>query len=237
MIAGVAAYNEATVPPSLVIRYDARGTVPQQHKWVPVIFDLATAETVARDQHDRVAAYEISNEPNLAAYGNLTPEAFADFYKQARIIIRKYDTVHPVISGGIADVDNWQTYIKNFLALATPDILGLHPYNFVSSYDIAVKIAKIPVAVTEYGVGREGLTEVERGTIMGSLTKSFVRRSPPFLIAYSWDDPAFQLYGLPAGDAFLDALAKGRVTTATTKIRCKRNNFKKRYHVAWVEGR
>jgi len=233
MIAGVAAAAEATVPPALIIRYDARSTVPTNHKWLPVIFDLATAESVARDHHDQVAAYEISNEPNLAQYGNLTPQAFADFYTQARIIIRKYDTVHPVISGGLADVDNWQTYAKNFLALVTPDMLGIHPYNFVTSYDQAVKLTSKPVAITEYGVGREGITEKERATIMGSLTTSFVKRSPAFLVAYSWDDPAFRMYGLPIGDAFLQALSgTGKVTTGKKKIRfnrCKYTKSKQRH--------
>jgi hypothetical protein len=213
--------QEAGVPARLVVRFDA-GLKPVGHRWVPVIAynsnpadpfsapdpqELAArAGEIARTSHDQVAAYEVTNEPNFERFWHHPdPAAFARVYLAARAAIRRYDSVHPVISGGVFDQPGWETFVRLFLRRVIPDLLGVHPYlHPVESTREAERLLPGRVAVTEYGVGRETMTEPVRAKWMRRTTRRLARLRPRFLIAYSWTDPSWQLRTLPTGRAFLD---------------------------------
>lgn len=205
MILGVCRTDTTPVPKGLVVRFDTNqsSTPPPDAKWWPIIYDVQTAYTLSRDYHDKIAGYEISNEPNLARYGNKTPTEMATLYEACRKAIRVHDQRRVVVSGGLADASNWSIYAKRFLHICTPDVVGIHPYNSALSVDRLREMTRQPVAVTEFGVGSEGLNQAQRGAIMLARTRSLYKRKPMALIAYSWNDPAFLLSGTAAGKAFL----------------------------------
>ncbi len=96
----------------------------------------------------------LGNENNLQQYthtnAKVFPEAYAKFVNEAALLIKKYDSRHPVAICNGADL------LLDYYAKYTPaiDIFGLNMYQYQSFYELWKKVALIydrPVMLTEYG--------------------------------------------------------------------------------------
>lgn len=220
-ILGVCAQpDSAATAPTPVVRYDTPGkTAPATRLWLPVIAYnqdgdrftapdparfAAYAASVALEARGRVVAYEVWNEPNDARYWrDPDPREYARVYLAARAAIRRVDPHTPVLVGGLADITGWRSYARAVVRLARPDGLAVHPYvSPVRSTRWALTLG-VPVWVTEVGVGRERVTEEERGAYLLRTVRALRRLPVRALFLYSWEDPA---WSVDTGAALLGVL-------------------------------
>ncbi len=117
------------------------GLLPAQEDWRDF------ADQVSRHFAGRIAAYEITNEPNIV----IPAEPYADYVKTASREIRRNDPAALVIGGSVTTdfggkTDRFVSVMKENGALEACDALSFHPYN--SRLDTS----RIPAAVNIAGL-------------------------------------------------------------------------------------
>ena len=120
--------------PDFIIRNGKRYRNPKQHRWDGVLPSHPEwrryASAFAAHCKGRIAAYEITNEPNIV----IPAESYVEYVKLAAEEIRKADPEALVIGGCLtADYDGKLGHYLSLLnrsgALAMCDALSFHPYS------------------------------------------------------------------------------------------------------------
>ena len=100
--------------------------------------------------------WEIGNEAEIMSGGKdaaLTPQTYAAVFQIHADVIRAADPTAKLVTAGTSGFAN--AWIRDVLALTTPDAVGVHPYG-VAPRDYAKAVAdlgtKLPVYFTEWGL-------------------------------------------------------------------------------------
>jgi hypothetical protein len=150
---------------------------------------------------------EVWNEPNLAQFGNIPPERYADLLTESVAAIHSVAPNMKVVSAGLSPAPGWQKYQQTVQQRAQGDyVVGVHPYARGSNdpHQLAQKtIDRFETAdrltgnhqlwVTEFGFSSGELSQKEQGHALAEAYQGLERDGAGVIIAHRlMDDPTYQ---------------------------------------------
>jgi hypothetical protein len=168
------------------------------------------AGALARRYRGSIAAYEIWNEENSAAFWRPAPDPshYAEVYAAARAAIHRADPGAPVLVGGLANT-NWSSFLSKLLRQPelrdAVDGIAIHPYGpdpgavlaQVRDYRLLLRLlgmGGIPLYVTEYGWstqpvgGRSWAPAAQRVPFIEQVAQDLLNSDcgVPLVVFYAW---------------------------------------------------